>query len=69
VKVVVEQGPGVAVGFGLRQENAEAGEKICPVLIVKEDGALLDPSDDNVLKQSGNIYAGMSRHKAVYHKN
>lgn len=61
--MVVEQGPGVAVGFGLRQENAEAGEKICPVLIVKEDGALLDPSDDNVLKQSGNIYAGMSRHE------
>jgi hypothetical protein len=31
VKVVVEQGPSIAVGFGFRQENAKAGEKSLPV--------------------------------------
>lgn len=63
MKMVVEQGPGVAVGFGLRQEEAEAGEEIEAILIVKENGSFLDPSDDNVLKQSGDIYAGMSGHE------
>jgi hypothetical protein len=63
MKMVVEQGPGVAVGFRLRQEEAEAGEEIETILIVKENGALLDSSDDNVLKQSGDIYAGVSGHE------
>jgi len=63
MKMVVEQGPGVAVGFGLRQEEAEAGKEIEAILIVKENGSFLDPSDDNVLKQSGDIYAGMSGHE------
>jgi hypothetical protein len=63
MEMVVKQGPGVAVGFGLRQEEAEAGEEIETILIVKENGSFLDPSDDNVLKQSGDIYAGMSGHE------
>ena len=62
-KMVVEQVPGVAAGFRLRQEEAEAGEEIEAILIVKEDGLLLDPSDDNVLRQTGDIYAGMSEHE------
>jgi hypothetical protein len=61
--MVVEQGPGVAVGFGLLQEEAEAGKEIEAILIVKEDGSLLDSSDDNVLKQTGDIYAGVSGHE------
>jgi hypothetical protein len=63
VDMVVEKGPGVAVGFGFQQKGAETGEEIFPVLIIKEDGAPLDPSDDDVLKQAGDIYAGMSWHR------
>ena len=40
----------------------EAGEKIYPILIIKEDRAPLNASDDNVLKQSGDIYSGLSWH-------
>ena len=63
MEMVAEQGPGVAVGFGLRQEEAEAGEEIKAILNIKENGSLLYPSDDNVLKQSGDIYAGVSGHE------
>jgi len=63
MEVVIEQDPGVASRLGFRQESAEAGNKIFPVLIVKENGTFFDPSDDDVLKQAGDIYAGMSGHK------
>ena len=60
--MIVEQGPGVAIRLGFRQKQPESGEEIVPVLIVKENGALFDPSDDDVLQQTGDIDAGLSRH-------
>ena len=56
--MVVEQGPGIAVGFGFCKESTEAGEKLHPVFIVKEDRVSLNASDDNVLKQSGGYLFG-----------
>lgn len=48
--------------------NAEAEEEIYPVLIVKEDGALLKSSDDDVMKQSGDISMRVCLSMlAVYH--
>lgn len=60
--MVVEQSPGVAVGFGLLKESAHAKEKFIPILIVTKDSSLLDASDDDVLQQAGDVYACMSQH-------
>ena len=60
--MVVQQGRGVAVGFGFLKQQAEAGEEVFSALIVKKDGAFFNTSYNDVLQQTGNVDACVSWH-------
>lgn len=49
VKMIVHECPGQAVGAGFEQEFSKAIEKQVAIIVVKEDVAPLDASDDDML--------------------
>jgi len=67
--MIVEQRPGEAPGARLLQEEGESCEELFPVLIVKKDVASFDASDNDVMKKTGNVYAGITWHAARITEN
>jgi hypothetical protein len=57
--------PGKTFGIGLEQKAGEAVKKSVPVVIVVEKGAAINSTNNDMLKQSGNIYTGISRHRRI----
>ena len=62
VNVVVEQNPGGAGGFGFVKQMAESLDKIFPILIIKKDVSLGDPSDNDVLQKAETIDTSLAGH-------
>jgi hypothetical protein len=63
VNVIGHQRPGEAVGAVLDEEFRETPKKAPTVAIVPEDIATADASNDDVLQEVGQIYAGRSWHR------
>jgi hypothetical protein len=55
--VVVEQGPGKAIGLGSDQKIREPLDEIAAVVIVDENLALFDAAHNDVLQKIGDIKA------------
>jgi hypothetical protein len=55
--VVVEQGPGKAIGLGSDQKIREPFDEIAAVVIVVENLALFDAAHNDVLQKIGDIKA------------
>ena len=62
MEMVVDQRPGETVGLGGDQQIREPPDELAPVVIVGEDLAFLDPADDDVLQEIGDVYTGGSWH-------
>ena len=60
--VVIEQSPGKAVCVGLFKQGREAINKHETIIVVEKDSPSLNPTYDYMLKQSQDIYSGLSWH-------
>ena len=60
--MVVEKRPGIAGRMGLIQQIAQPLNKHFPIRVVEENVAAINTPCDDVLQQTGVIYAGMSWH-------
>jgi len=65
VKVIWQNCPGEAIGFGVLEQIREAAYEDFPVLIVEKNLAFLDPTGDYVLQDSWNIEACGSWHGII----
>ena len=55
VKMVRDQGPGIALGFGFFQDNGQAVEKRLAVFIVAEEFSSFDSPGHDVLEKAGGV--------------
>lgn len=62
MKVVRDEGEGVAVRLRLVKDHAEAVKKEVPVIIITEDHPPLDASRNDVMQGTCGIYAGFAWH-------
>ena len=60
--MVVEKGPGKTTGFGFYQQATQTLNKLFAIFIVDENIDTANAPDDDVLQQTGDIYAGLTRH-------
>ena len=63
MNVVWYQGPGVARCLGIRKVICQSLNKLIAVVVVAKDLTPLDTPDDDVVKCTGGIYAGFTRHE------
>ena len=62
--MIGDQSPGVNWCFSFGKDITESFDKLIAILVVFKDFAFLDPSNDDVVKRSGGIYACFTRHKS-----
>jgi hypothetical protein len=62
MSVIGHQSPGVAGRPGFRQDICQPLEKLIAIVVVAEDRAPLDSSDNDVVKRTGGIYACFTWH-------
>jgi hypothetical protein len=65
MEMVVNQCPGKAWGLSFRDHLAESRHKAISIRIIGKDVTALDTAADDVLKRTGCIYTGFSRHTAA----
>jgi hypothetical protein len=61
--MVVEQGPGITQSLRLTEKRTKTADKISAILVIGENLSLRHAANNNVLQQTGNIYAGLTRHE------
>jgi hypothetical protein len=64
VKVIGEDGPGIARCFCSLEVRSKPFQKIIAVIIIEEDLAPVDPPTDDVMKSSGDIDSCFSGHES-----
>ncbi len=64
MNMIGDQSPGVNWCFSFCKDITESFDKLIAILVVFKDFAFLDPSNDDVVKRSGGIYACFTRHKS-----
>ena len=62
MKMVGDQGPGIAPGLCFCDQFTESGQKSVPVLIIAEDLTALGPFGNDVVHCAGRIYSGLPWH-------
>lgn len=53
--MVWNQGPGIALGLGLFQDDGQAVEEGFPIFVIKEELAAFDAPGHDVLKKAGGV--------------
>jgi 50S ribosomal subunit-associated GTPase HflX len=62
MRMIVEQGPGKAIGSGLFQQMRETVKEELSVVIIKEDLSSFDAPDDDMLNKTWIVDASGSWH-------
>ena len=62
MKVVGDQRPGIAVGTGFRQQLSQTLHKVVTIIIVPENCAPFNPTNNDMVEQTGAVDTGLSRH-------
>jgi hypothetical protein len=62
MEVVGDERPCEAVGLGLYEKAAEAGDKISAVVVIPKNVGSFDAAHDDMLKHAGDIESRLSWH-------
>jgi hypothetical protein len=60
--MIWNEGPGIAVGAGFRQQLMQALNKVGAVIIIVKDIATFNSADDNMVEKVGAVDAWLSGH-------
>ena len=60
MNMVGHRRPGVNWCFSFYKDSTESFDKLIAILIIFEDFAFFDPSNDDVMKGTGSIYSGFT---------
>ena len=60
--MVRNQGPGIALGLGLFQDDGQPVEEGLAIRVVEEELAAFDASGHNVLEKAGGVKSGLPGH-------
>jgi len=60
--MVRDQGPGIALGLGLFEDDGETFKEGITVLVVSEKLPPFNSPDHNVLEEAGGVKSGLARH-------
>jgi hypothetical protein len=57
MKMGIQQRPGETVRLRLNQQAGKAGEKLFVILVIEKNRAFFNSSDDDMVQQTGEVYA------------
>lgn len=56
----IQQSSGETLRLGFGKQAGKAGEELFAILIIEKNRMLFNPSEDDMMQEAGEIYAGLS---------